>query len=176
MAKIKGDNWAEVLEYAQSIRDGRKIACKELKQCVERFFRDIDNPDYYIDGKDAEFCIQIIESTFCHQQGERIDGTPLRDTPFLLLPFHKFIIYNLVAIKRAGTLITKYNEALIFIPRKNIKTSFAAALSWALSLLRRRSGAKMYIASAGLIQSLESYNLLKYSFDLSEYFDNHKEE
>lgn len=165
MAKIKGDNWAEVLEYAESIRDGRKIACKELKQCVERFFRDIENPEYYIDGKDAEFCIQIIESTFCHQQGERIDGTPLRDTPFLLLPFHKFIIYNLVAIKRAGTLITKYNEALIFIPRKNIKTSFAAALSWALSLLRRRSGAKMYIASAGLIQSLESYNLLKYNIN-----------
>lgn len=158
-----GRNWPAVLEYANSIRDGRKIACDELKQTVERFFRDLENPDYWMDYKAPEFCIGIIEKTMCHQQGERLDGEPLRGKPFLLEPFHKFIIYNLVGFKLAGTKIVRYHEALIYIPRKNIKTSFAASLAWALSLLYRRSGSKMYIASAALMQSMESYNFLAYN-------------
>lgn len=163
MKPANGKNWPAVMEYAESIRDGRKVACQELQQAVERFFRDLENPDYELDAKGPEFCIGIIEKTLCHQQGERLDGTPLRGTPFLLEDFHKFIIYNLLGFKLAGTDVVRYHEALIFIPRKNIKTSFAAALSWALSLWYRRSGSKMYIASAALMQSLESFNFLNYN-------------
>lgn len=163
MQKSKYKNWPIVLEYAESIRDGEKVACPELQQAVDRFFRDLENPEYEMTYRDPEFCIQIIEKTICHQQGERLDGTPLRGEPFLLEPFHKFIIYNLVGFKHKGTEILRYHEALIFIPRKNIKTSFAAALAWALSLLYRRSGSKTYIASAALMQSLESFNFLEYN-------------
>lgn len=165
MHPSKAKNWSTVLEYAESIRDERKIACEELKQAVDRFFQDLENPDYWMDYKAPEFCIQIIEKTICHQQGERLDGTPLRGEPFLLEPFHKFIVYNLVGFKLKDTDIVRFHEALIYIPRKNIKTSFAAALAWALSLLYRRSGAKTYIASAALMQSLESFNFLKYNVD-----------
>ena len=151
------------MEYAESIRDGRKIACMELQQAVDRFFRDLDNPNYEIDCKAPEFCIGIIEKTFCHQQGEKLDGTPLRGTPFLLEPFHKFIIYNLVGFRLTGTDIVRFHEALIYIPRKNIKTSFAASLAWALGLWYRKSGSKVYITSAALMQSLESFNFIKYN-------------
>ena len=157
------DNWKEVLSYAESIRSGKKIACKETEQAVERFFRDLDNPDYCMDRRAPEFVIGIIERTLCHQQGEALDGTPMRGKPFLLQPFHKFIIYNLVGFKMAGTDIVRFHEALIYIPRKNVKTSFAASLAWALSLWYRKSGAKTYISSAALIQSLESYNFLVYN-------------
>ena len=84
MRKLEGKNWPTVLEYAESIRDGRKIACDELRQAVNRFFNDLENPDYWMDTKDPEFCIQIIEKTMCHQQGEKLDWTPLRGKPFLL--------------------------------------------------------------------------------------------
>ncbi len=154
-----------MLKYAESIRDGKKIACIELKQAVDRFFCDLENPDYYIDSKGPEFCIQIIEKTLCHQQGEKLDGTPLRGTPFLLEPFHKFIVYNLLGFKLASTDVVRFHESLIFIPRKNIKTSFAAALAWALSLWYRKSGSKTYIAAAALMQSLESFNFLNYNID-----------
>lgn len=130
---------------------------------MDRFFSDLENPEYWMDSKAPEFCIRIIEKTICHQQGEKLDGTPLRGTPFKLEPFHKFIIYNLVGFKLRGADVVRFHEALIFIPRKNIKTSFAAALSWALSLLYRRSGSKTYIASAALMQSLESFNFLDYN-------------
>lgn len=157
------NHWQIVLDYAESIRSGKKRACPETKQAVERFFDDLKNPDYVLDHKDPEFCINIIEKTFCHQQGEKIDGTPLRGLPFLLEPFHCFIIYNIVGFKHKKTGILRFHETLIFIPRKNIKTSFAAALAWALSLLFRKSGSKCYIASAALLQSLESFNFINYN-------------
>lgn len=162
---MEAKNYGVVMEYAESIRDGRKIACKELKQAVDRFFRDIENPDYWLDKKAAEFCIGIIEKTLKHQQGESLEGIPMRGKPFLLQPFHKFIIYNIVGFKIKNTDISKYHEVLIYIPRKNVKTSFAAALAWALSLYYRKSGSKVYITSAALMQSLESFNFLTYNLD-----------
>ena len=159
----KAKNWPTVLEYAESIRDGRKIACEELKQAVNRFFKDLENPEYEMDPKAPEFCIGIIEKTLCHQQGEKLDGTPLRGTPFLLEPWQKFIIYNLVGFKLAGTDIVRFHEALVFVPRKQGKTAWAGSLAWALSLWYRKSGAKMYIASAALMQSLETFNFLSYN-------------
>lgn len=166
LRQIKGKNWPIVQEYAESIRDGRKVACNELRQAVDRFFADIESDEYDFETKGPEFCIQIIEKTLCHQQGEKLDGTPLRGKPFLLEPFHKFIIYNLLGFKLKGTDVVRFHEALIFIPRKNIKTSFAASLAWALSLWYRRSGSKTYISAAALMQSLESFNFLDYNIRL----------
>lgn len=160
---IKRKNWAVVMDYAEGIRDGRILANRDRKLAVERFFRDLENPAYEMDSKGPEFVIGVIERTLCHQQGEALDGTPMRGKPFLLQPFHKFIVYNLLGFKLAGTDIVRFHEALIFIPRKNVKTSFAAALAWALSLWYRQSGAKTYVATAALIQSLETYNFLAYN-------------
>lgn len=160
---VKNPYWKDVQTYVESIRSGKKLACPELKQAVERFERDLQNPEYELDHTGPTFVIGIIEKTICHQQGEKLDGTPLRGEPFLLEPFHKFIIYNILGFKLAGTNIVRFHEALIYIPRKNIKTSFAASLSWALSIWYRRSGAKTYITSAALKQSLESFNFLTYN-------------
>lgn len=166
MHPSKAKNWKAVLKYAENIRDGKKVACPELKQAVDRFFSDMNNENYWMDYKDPEFCIQIIEKTLCNMQGEKIDGTPLRGMPFELQDYHKFCIYNLVGFKLKGTNNIRFHEALIYIPRKNVKTTFAAALAWSLSLLYRKSGSKTYIASAALIQSLESFNFLKYNIRL----------
>lgn len=153
------------MNYAQDVVSG-KIPANEyrIKGC-ERFLSDLKNPAYDFQPRDAEFCIGIIEKTLCHQQGERQDGMPLRGTPFYLLPFHKFIIYNLLGFKMAGTKINRFHEALIFIPRKNIKTSFAAALAYALGLLYRMSGSKIYVVAAALKQTLETFDFLKYNIE-----------
>lgn len=163
MKRDKGKHWKVALGYAEGIRDGKIVANVERKQCAERFFRDLENPDYEMDSKGPEFCIGIIEKTLCHQQGEALDGTPMRGKPFVLQPWQIFVIYNLIGFKIKGTDIVKYHEALIFIPRKNSKTSFAAALAWALSLWYRRSGAKTYVSSAALLQSLETFNFMTYN-------------
>ena len=132
MAKYK--NWDTVMGYANDIVFGKILANEYRVKGCQRFLDDLQNPAYDFNPKDAEFCIGIIEKTICHQQGEMQDGTPLRGTPFLLMPFHKFIIYNILGFKLAGTNINRFHEVLIFIPRKNVKTSFAASLAYALGL------------------------------------------
>lgn len=161
----KYPNAKAVFDYAEGIISGRLPANSYRIKACQRFLDDLENPDYDFNPKDAEFCIRIIEATFCHQQGEKLDGTPLRGTPFLLEPFHKFIIYNLLGFKLSGTAINRFHEAFIYIPRKNIKTSFAGALAYALGLLYRRSGSKIYIVAAALAQAMESFNFVKYNIE-----------
>lgn len=151
------------MDYATGVRDGTIVANEYRRKGVERFFRDLEDDRWELKPNDADFCINMIESTLCHAQGEAIDGSPLRGKPFTLIPYQKFIVYNLVGFKMKGTDLLRFHEALIFLPRKNGKTSFIAGLAWSLSLLFRKSGSKCYIASSALIQSLESFNFLTYN-------------
>lgn len=152
-----------VLEYARAIVEGRKIAGKELVQAAQRFLDDLENPEYELRTKDPEFVIQIIERTFVHDKGEALDGTPLRGKPFLLEPWQKFIVYNLLGFWRAGTNERRYKEAFIFIPRKNGKTRLVAALAWALALLSRKSGATIYITAHALKQSKQAFEFILFN-------------
>ena len=159
----KYKNYDIVMEYARSIVEGRKVACREVVQMCQRFLQDLENPAYDFDPRDAEFVIQIIEKTFVHQKGEDMQGRPLRGRPFLLEPWQKFIIYNLLGFYYKGTKIRRFKEAFIMVPRKNGKTPLIAALSWGLGLLERRSGAEIVIVGALLKQALQSFNFILYN-------------
>jgi phage terminase large subunit-like protein len=162
---MKHKNKSTVMKYANDIISGKKVACKELIQAAQRFLDDLENKEYDFNPKDAEFVIQIIEKTFVHDQGEKLDGTPIAGTPFLLEPWQKFVIYNTLGFYLKKTKIRRFKEVFIFIPRKNAKTRFVAALSWALGLLERLSGSKVYIVGAALEQSLQSFKFILYNLD-----------
>ena len=162
-SKSKPKNFDVVLEYARSVVEGRKIACKETRQMCERFLRDLENPAYDFRTKDPEFVIQIIEKTFVHQKGEDMQGRPLRGRPFLLEPWQKFVVYNLLGFFHKGTELRRFKEAFIMLARKNGKTPFVSALSWGLGLLERKSGAEIVIVGALLKQALQSFNFLLYN-------------
>lgn len=159
----KSQNFKIAYNYAKDVAEGRIIANKYRVKGCQRFLKDLENPAYDFRLHDAEVVILLIESTFAHQQGQRLDGSPLKGEPFLLEPFHKFIIFNLLGFYRAGTNIRRFKEAFIYIPRKNIKTSFAAALAWGLSILEMKSGSKCYIVGAAQKQALESFNFILYN-------------
>lgn len=154
-----------MVEYANSVIEGRKIACKETIQMCQRFLRDLENPKWDFNPKDAEFVIQIIEKTFVHEKGEDMQGYPLRGRPFLLEPWQKFVVYNLLGFFQKGTIIRRFKEAFIMLARKNGKTPFMSALAWGLGLLERKSGAEIVIVGALLRQALQSFNFLKYNLE-----------
>lgn len=160
---LKSVNFKTAYDYACGVVDGSIVANKYRVKGCQRFLDDLENPDFEFRLHDAEAVILIIEKTFVHKQGQRLDGSPLRGAPFLLEPFHKFIIFNLLGFFKAGTNIRRFKEAFIYIPRKNIKTSFAGALAWALSILEMRSGSKCYIVGAALKQALESFDFILYN-------------
>lgn len=154
---------AEVDAYVEGCLSGDISATEEIKQACERYLQDLQNPKWDFVAEPANEIIAIIETTICHQQGEFLDATPLRGTPFILLPYHKFVIYNIMGFHLAGTRERRYKEALLFVPRKNIKTTFAAALAWALALYERASGSKVYEVGGALKQALEGFDFLRYN-------------
>lgn len=156
----KHKNYDVVMEYAQSIVDKKKVANKETIQMCERFLRDLKNDKYDFNPKNAEFVIQIIEKTFVHQKGTDMQGYPLRGKPFLLEPWQKFVIYNLLGFYHKGTILRKYKEAFVMLPRKQGKTPFMSALAWGLGLLERMSGAEIVIVGNQLKQAIQSFEFL----------------
>lgn len=151
------------IEYAKSVCAGKKIAGKEIILACARFLKDLERDDLKLHTKEPDFVIGIIERLMVHQQGEALDGEPLKNKPLLLQDWQIFIIYNLVGFYYKGTKERRFKEGFIFIPRKNGKTLFVAALAFGLALLERRSGAKIYIVAASLKQACESFNDIVYT-------------
>lgn len=166
---LKGKFSAEVLDYARGIADGRILAGEDRVLCCQRFLRMLDDPRYDVRTQDADFVIGIIQTSFRHRQGERLDGTPLRNTPLLLEPWEKLCVYGILIFFYKGTIERVIKEAFIFIPRKNGKTIFVSALAWALSILQRMSGSVVYVVAAALKQALETFDNWQYNLERCQY-------
>lgn len=151
------------IKYAKDIADGKRIVGHEVELAAKRFLQDLDRSEYELHTKEPDFVIGIVERIMVHQQGEAIDGTPLKNQPLLLQDWQIFIIYNLLGFYFKGTKERRYKEAFIMVPRKNGKTLFVAALSFGISLLERKSGAKTYIVAASQKQACESFQDIVYT-------------
>lgn len=162
---------AVAVDYAKSVTAGKTIAGEEIKAACQRFLDDMKRDDLEIRTKDPDIAISIMEKTLVHAQGEDLDGVPLLGRPFILQPWQVFIVYNLLGFWYKGTNQRRYREAFIEVPRKNGKTSFMAALAWAVSILQRRSGSKVYIVAAALKQSLQAFNFLLFSLKYNKIID-----
>lgn len=160
MIDLKNEHLREVKKYVKDIKTGKKVACKELKQTVVRFEDDLKNPKFDFKTKEANFVIGIIENLFEHIQGETLDGDPLAGKNLKLEPWQKFIIYNLLGFYWKGTDNRRYQEAFIMIPRKNGKTSFSAALAFALGILDMKNNSQVYIVGAVIKQALQAFNFI----------------
>lgn len=100
-----------------------------------------------------------------HSKGEDLDGLPLLGKPFKLEPWEVFIVYNLLGFWYTGTNERRFKESFIELARKNGKTSFIAALAWAVAIIQRRSGSTVYIVGAALKQALQAFNFLLFSLE-----------
>lgn len=165
MTEIKGKYAGEVMRYVDAVMDGRIVAGEDRVLACRRFARMAASGEYDIRTRDADFVIGVIEKTFKHRQGQKLDGTPLRGKPFLLEPWEKFCVYGMLIFYIKGTKERLVKEAFIFIPRKNGKTIFVSALAWALGILERKSGAKVYVVGAALKQAMETFDNWTYNVE-----------
>lgn len=160
----KRDYKGIALEYARTYaRQKRRTVGVEVRAACRRFLADLKRKDLELHTKEPDFVCGIIELSFVHSKGESLDGHSLVNQPFRLEPWEVFIIYNVVGFYYKGTNERRYKEAFIYIPRKNGKTSFVAALAFALALLERKSGATIYIVAAHSDQAKQSFEFMLHS-------------
>ena len=169
MTKLRGKYAADVQAYIDGVKSGAVVAGREIVLACQRFERMVDNPAYEVRTRDADFVIGIIETTFRHRQGQTLSGAPLRGKRLHMEPWEKFVVYGLLVFFHAGTNLRVVKEAFIFIPRKNGKTILVSALAYALGLLERKSGSKVYVVGAALRQAMETFENWRYNIETVMY-------
>lgn len=163
------DSYFDIAKNYAKEQTSKGIHAGNNKRECQRFLDDLKRKDIVIKPHDPDIVIKFIQEMMVHKQGETLEGEPLMNKPLILQPWQIFIIYNLVGWYWKGTNKRRFNEAFIYIPRKNGKTMFAAALAFGLGMLEMKSGSKVYIASASLDQSKESFNDLVYSVRFKDF-------
>lgn len=151
-----------VLDYANLMAISPR-ACLDVQAACKRFLADLQDPRWDFRTDMAESIIDIIETLFCHQQGEDLSGRPMRGRPLILEPFQLFIIYNLCGFFLPGTDIRRYQEAMWMLARKNGKTPFATAFCWAMGLWYSKSFSKIKTVSGSMKQNMEGFGFLSYN-------------
>ena len=117
--------------YDEKIKSGQIVAGTHIKQGIQRFLDDFDNPELRIDLSESDKRIRFIENE-C-----KLYEAPFSGRPFRLELFQKAIIESIYAIKKwnpeanfgKGGWVRKYQDVLILIARKNGKTPLVAAIS-----------------------------------------------
>lgn len=156
--------WAE--DCTNGTRRMQRFAVgEEVRLACQRYLDDLKRKDLILKDDEADMCINIMQNTLVHKQGEGIDGEPLLGKSFMLEPWQMFVVYNLLGLYYKGTNERKYKEAFIEVGRKNGKTSFIAGLAWAVSIMQRHSGSKTYIVANALKQTLEAFHFLTFSLE-----------
>ena len=150
-------------QYVDDVLSGAKIAGENVIDACRRYREDLQRDDLELRTREPDIAINIIQTTLVHAQGEDLNGIPLMGKPFMLQPFQMFVVYNLLGFWYKGTNNRRFKEAFIEWPRKNGKTSFVAGLAWAVAILQRRSGSRVYIVGAALKQALQAFNFLLFS-------------
>ena len=150
-------------EYANDVISGKETAGAEIVLACKRYKKDLKRKDIELRPHDPNMACSIMEGFFVHAQGEDMNGKPLLGEPFLLQRWEIFITVNLLGWYYKGTEIRRFTEAFIMMARKNGKTSYSAALSFAVGILQRKSGSEQYIVANSLKQTLQSFNFLKFN-------------
>ena len=169
---MRGKHYKDVaIKYADDVIAGKIVAGDDIINACKRFKEDLKRDDLELRCTQPDAAITIIEGSFVHRQGEAIDGTPLLGKPLILEPWQVFITYNLLGFWYKGTEERRYKEGLIFLGRKNGKTSYVASLAFAVSIIQRKSGSKVYVVAAALKQALESFNFILFSLQYKKKID-----
>lgn len=162
---INSRHFKTACKYAEEIASGAVLANEDRILACKRFLNDLEREDLDFWQEDFDFVIDLIEGCVHHVQGEDQNGVPFKGKPLRLTDWQKFICVNLFGFFWRGTTMRRYTEALIFLPRKQGKTSFSAALAEAKSILDRKSGAKTYIVANSIKQTIESFGFLNDNFE-----------
>lgn len=174
---MKAKHYAErAIRYARDVVDRRIEIGEDVVNACRRFLDDLERDDLEFRTEQPDAACAIMEGLLVHRKGEALDGSPLMGKPFLLVDFEIFITYNLLGFWYPGTEERRYKEAFIMLARKNGKTSFIAALSFAVAIIQRKSGSTVYVVAAALKQALESFQFLDFSLQykgIRDKFDVH---
>ena len=126
---------------------------------------------YYFDKEASDKAIRFIEKYLTHTKGE------LAGKPFILEDWQKEkIIKPIFGMKNKETDLRRYRTAFIFLPRKNGKSTLAAAIILTLMFIDDEQGAEYYSAANDRAQAMLVFeiakSMIKNNSILSQYIES----
>ena len=109
-------------DYINDVKSGKTPAGLYLRLAIERFERDLQNPNFEFREKEYKKVLKFISKL--RHFTDKFSGKP-----FILEPWQEFIIANLYGFFKKGTNERRFQSAYIEIARKNGKTALIAALA-----------------------------------------------
>lgn len=156
----------QVHNYAAAVRSGELPSCLMVRKAVERWYADLGREDLYFD-KSAFMRVVKFTGMLKHFKGE-FAGDPL-----IWEPWQLFILANIFGLKYKATKRRKYTYADVYVPRKNGKTTFAAAIALYMLIFDGESAAEVYAAAVDKAQAKicfdASAELIRNVAELSDY-------
>ena len=137
---------SQVHNYAAAVRSGELPSCIMIRKAVERWYADLEREDLYFD-RSAFMRVVRFTGMLKHFKGE-FAGKPLTWEPWQL-----FCLANIFGLKYKATKRRKYTYADVYVPRKNGKTTFAAAIALYMLIFDGESAAEVYAAAVDKAQA-----------------------
>lgn len=113
------------LEYYNEILNGNIVVGRELRKQLENLIEDLSDDKYIYDNSDAELRIEFIETFVKHTK------SPFNGEPFILELWEKAVLEVFYSFKYVETKLRRFKKLVLLIGRKNGKSTFCAAISFA---------------------------------------------
>ncbi len=141
--------------YVSRVKSGRILACKWVKLACERHTRDMANSitpgyRYRFDPEKAEKACKFLE-LLTHTKGE------WAKKPLKLEPWQQFIVCSMFGWVDKKTGFRRFRKARLYVPRKNGKSIFGAALGLLLFRFDGEPGAEIYCGATSEKQAYEVF-------------------
>ena len=152
-----------LLQYREAIKRGEIIAGNELITELDNLIRDLNDPRYIYDTKDAELRIDFMQNCI------RLTKSPFYNKPMVLMLWQKAFIETLYSFKMANQTyidssgekkhVDRFKKILLLIARKNTKSETCSALELTESLIGNE-GADLVCSSNDDIQASILYDAI----------------
>lgn len=152
-----------LIQYREAIKRGDIIAGNELITELDNLIRDLNDPRYIYDTKDAEMRIDFMQNCI------RLTKSPFYNKPMVLMLWQKAFIETLYSFKMANQTyidssgekkhVDRFKKILLLIARKNTKSETCSALELTESLIGNE-GADLVCSSNDDIQASILYDAI----------------
>lgn len=152
---VRKNSEIKILEtYVDGVLSGLQVSCSMVFKAVERWSADLADERIVFD-EDAYVRFVRFCSYLRHYKGA------MAGKPFILEPWQCFIAANIFGLKWRATGFRKYRYADVFVPRKNGKTTFAAAIALYLLVMDGEPAAEVFAAAVDKEQAKICFDTAK---------------
>ena len=136
---------ADAFDYAEAVVAGSIPACRYVQLACSRFLNDNEDADQ---GRGPwEFRADLAERAMLFAELLPNIKGPEAGQPLRLMAWQRFVFANLFGFVERGTMTRRFRQGVIYVPRGNGKTSFAAPMALYVTFMEGEGGAEGYAAA-----------------------------